>query len=193
MENVMILVIGGARSGKSSFAHRLASQTAGRVCFVATARAGDSEMSERICRHRDSRPVDWPTVELVAGSSPMVLPEDADVALLDCFTVFLSELMSSNGLDWCPEDEDEMPEAEVLERMETTGERALAALADVRRQVRLLIVVTNEVGMGVVPPYRLGRVFRDLAGRVNQRLAEEADEVYAVMAGLGVRLKGEDH
>ncbi len=192
----MILVIGGARSGKSSLAQRMAAEAGGRVCFVATAEGRDAEMRDRIRRHRESRAEDWETLELEQGIRLCEMPAHAEVVLFDCFTVFLSNLMASRGLDWTPEDEDLMPEAEVLRRMEETEEEALRLVERLGAEAGLLLVVSNEVGMGLVPPFRLGRIFRDLAGRLNQRLAEQADEVILVVAGLPLRLKagkgGED-
>jgi adenosylcobinamide kinase / adenosylcobinamide-phosphate guanylyltransferase len=196
MEKGMTLVIGGARSGKSSFAQRMAEESGLRVCFVATAEARDAEMGERIRRHRGSRPDEWETLELSGGTLMRPPPPGTGLALLDCFTVFLSNLMAANGLDWPVEEEDLMPEAEVESLAGKTEEEALALVDRLRGGVERLIVVSNEVGMGVVPPYRLGRIFRDMAGRLNQRLADMAEEVILVAAGLPLVLKawqeGED-
>jgi len=185
----MVLVIGGARSGKSSFAQRLAAGSGRRVCFLATAEARDSEMVQRINRHRDSRPAEWTTVELAGGTFLHALPPETGLVLFDCFTVFLSNLMAANGLDWPPEEEDLMPENEVERLMRKTEDEALALVDRLRGEVEDLVLVSNEVGMGVVPPYRLGRIFRDIAGRLNQGLAERADGVYLVTAGLHLLLK----
>jgi adenosylcobinamide kinase/adenosylcobinamide-phosphate guanylyltransferase len=189
MKNRMILVIGGARSGKSSFAQRLAQESGRRVCFLATAEARDGEMRERIQRHRLSRPMDWETLEFKGGTNLGPLPPHVELILFDCFTVYLSNLMAENGMDWPVEEEDLLPEAEVARLMAETEEDALETVDRLRDSVDTLIVVSNEVGMGVVPPFRLGRVFRDLAGRLNQGLAERADEVHLVCAGLPLRLK----
>ncbi len=190
MKKRMILVIGGARSGKSSFAQGLASGSGRKVCFVATAEARDGEMDERIHHHRRARPADWLTLELEGGTALGAFPEKVELALLDCFTVYLSNLMAARGLDWPVEEEDLMPEEEVLRRMEECEDEALEMTRRLRDAADTLIVVSNEVGMGVVPPYRLGRIFRDLAGRLNQGLAERADEVYMVVAGLPICIKG---
>lgn len=189
MKGKLILIVGGARSGKSSLALEIAREQKGPVCFIATADPGDNEMDLRIQNHRNGRPADWQTFELLAGAGDLSLPDDTAVAVLDCFTVFLANLMAHMGLDWDPEDEDRMPEAEVLEKMGRVEEKALSDVASILASAPVMIMVSNEVGMGVVPPYRLGRIFRDLAGRLNQKLAGEADEVYGVMAGLPVQLK----
>ena len=190
MDKRMILVIGGARSGKSSFAQGLASESGRKVCFVATAEARDGEMDERIHHHRQARPADWCTLELEGGMVLGDLPEKVELALLDCFTVYLSNLMAASGLDWPVEEEDLMPEDEVLRHMGDCESEALEITDRLRDAADALIVVSNEVGTGVVPPYRLGRIFRDLAGRLNQRLAERADQVFLVVAGLPVCIKG---
>jgi adenosylcobinamide kinase / adenosylcobinamide-phosphate guanylyltransferase len=190
MEKKMILVLGGARSGKSSFAQGLAAQSGREVCFVATAEARDGEMDKRIHHHRRARPAGWHTLELGGGTVPGGLPEEIELALVDCFTIYLSNLMAASGLDWPVEEEDLMPEEEVLRRMEECESEALEMTGRLRNAAGTLIIVSNEVGMGVVPPYRLGRIFRDLAGRLNQRLAERADQVYLVVAGLPVCIKG---
>ncbi len=188
----MILVLGGARSGKSGVAQAMAAraeEAGAGVCFLATATEDDAEMVERINHHRNSRPASWRTRELLPGTWIPDLPAETACGLLDCFTVLLSNLMAAAGLDWPPADEDRMPEDEVLSRMRETEERALELVAGLRDRLDTLILVSNEVGQGVVPPYRLGRIFRDLAGRLNQKLAAQADEVYLVTAGLPLCLK----
>lgn len=189
MAGRLILVIGGARSGKSGFAQRLAGEMGDGVSFLATAEAGDEEMEERILRHRRDRSPDWETLELEGGVRLARRPAADRLVLLDCFTVYLSNLMAAHGLDWPVEEEDAMPGEEVERRSREVEEEALSLVDGLREGARALIVVSNEVGMGVVPPYRLGRIFRDTAGRLNQRLAERADEVYLVAAGLPLRLK----
>lgn len=185
----LTLVVGGARSGKSTFAQEEAASSGLRVTYLATAEAGDGEMGRRIEKHRTSRPAGWKTLELW-GPSGLRMPEEVmECALLDCLTVLLANLMAAHGLDWPVEREMAMPEEEVLQRMASVEKEALDLVDGVRGLCRRLIVVSNEVGMGLVPPYRLGRVFRDLAGRLNQRLAERSDEVYAVVAGLPLGLK----
>jgi len=189
MDKGMTLVIGGARSGKSSFAQRLAEKDGGKVCFLATAAAGDGEMSERIRKHRQSRPSHWMTVELSDGTALAINPSGIDILIFDCFTVYLSNLMAAGGLDWPVADEDLMPESQVMNLMESTEREALQLVDRLRESVRTLIVVSNEVGMGVVPAFRLGRIFRDLSGRLNQAMATRADHVHFVIAGIPLSLK----
>ncbi len=181
----LILLLGGARSGKSSQAERMAHQLGGdRVLYVATAQAFDDEMRERIVTHRAARPPAWTTLEaplqIAARIAEQIdaLQASPDVILLDCIT-----LLASNALLTLPDPENSSQDA--------ANEVILAeidALLSLPR-VRTWIVVSNEVGMGVVPPYRLGRLYRDALGAANQRLALAADDVYLLVAGLPWKLK----
>jgi adenosylcobinamide kinase/adenosylcobinamide-phosphate guanylyltransferase len=173
---MLSLVIGGARSGKSRFAQTLCSQAA-RVVYLATARPEDAEMAARILRHREARPAHWTTVEEPLGIAAAVerYGRECDVLLLDCLTLWLS--------NFCWEHRDLPPAA--MER---------AALAEVARLATAsagchAVLVTNEVGCGLVPEAPLGRVFRDLQGFVNQQVACSADWVYHVVAGIAVPIK----
>jgi adenosylcobinamide kinase/adenosylcobinamide-phosphate guanylyltransferase len=168
------LFIGGARSGKSAAAERYAARTGAYVYYLATAEAGDDEMRERIVRHRAQRPAAWQTIEapLDVAAALEGLPHGA-VVLLDCLTLLVSNLLLHNEAD---------PEPAV--------ERAVdALLAAAAARELTLIVVSNEVGMGLVPEYPLGRIYRDLLGRAAQRIAAQADEVYLVVAGIAVELR----
>ncbi len=166
------LLLGGARSGKSRAALRLARRLGGeRVAFVATARATDPEMAARIARHRAERPAAWPTIEAPRGLAEAVRGAEAPVVVLDCVSVGLSNALVEEG-------------------EEVAREELLALLRVARAREKTLILVSNEVGMGVVPATPLGRTFRDLMGWANQRLAEAADAVFLLVAGQAVRLKG---
>jgi adenosylcobinamide kinase/adenosylcobinamide-phosphate guanylyltransferase len=192
MTTKMVLVVGGARSGKSTFAQEMATGLGLKVTYLATAEAGDGEMSRRIERHQAARPAEWETVELWGASGLREIPVSMEAALLDCFTILLSNLMAKAGLDWPVEEEMDMPEEEVLRRMERVEEEALGLVDKARDASRILIIVSNEVGMGLVPPYRLGRIFRDLAGRLNQRIAARADEAWTVISGIPLCLKKQE-
>jgi adenosylcobinamide kinase/adenosylcobinamide-phosphate guanylyltransferase len=174
----LVLVLGGARSGKSRFALKLAQERGERVLFVATAAPGDEEMRRRIALHRRDRPAQWRTAEVLTGAGEAVLREagDAQVVVVDCLTLLLSNL-------WGGEEEPgEVLEEQVLSEVEGLVRAARGLPAHV-------IVVSNEVGLGLVPPYPAGRAYRDLLGLANQRLAQEAGEVYFLVAGLPLRLK----
>jgi adenosylcobinamide kinase/adenosylcobinamide-phosphate guanylyltransferase len=171
----VILILGGVRSGKSRFAQQLAEEFP-RVTFVATAeRRDDEQMQRKIERHRAERPAHWKTVEepVAVGRVVATMEEDCDAIVIDCLTLFGANLMEtyhSNdlGLNACVE--------ELCSALETT--------------TRKVILVSNEVGSGVVPAYELGRRFRDLAGEINQRVAAVADTVVLMIAGLPLMLKG---
>jgi adenosylcobinamide kinase/adenosylcobinamide-phosphate guanylyltransferase len=171
----VILVTGGARSGKSRFAERLAEGHDPLRGYLATGQAGDAEMAERIARHRARRGSDWQTVEEPLELADAVLANDGrfGVLLIDCITLWLSNLlfMGEGGA------------AGALERV--------AAFTEIFPTLRTpLIMVTNEVGMGIVPEHPLARSFRDLAGEANELIAARADEVYVTISGLPLKLKG---
>lgn len=172
----VILVLGGARSGKSRWAEHLASPFR-RVVYLATGRAGDAEMADRIARHRASRPAHWRTVEeelRPAAALAQALHEaPADAVLLDCVTLLISNHLLQGE-----------------EGFEARARQELAQLLSLTRERgALLVAVSNEVGAGLVPEHRLGRLFRDAQGRLNQWLAREADQVYACVAGIAVDLR----
>jgi adenosylcobinamide kinase/adenosylcobinamide-phosphate guanylyltransferase len=176
----LILITGGARSGKSDFAEKLAGELGGDdVLFVATAEARDDEMAQRIAAHRLTRPATWRTLEAAWEVGLRIRSmAAARVILLDCLT-----LLISNTLDRCGENApDEITQAAV--EMEV---RAL--LGTVSGTSSTMIVVTNEVGLGIVPMNRLARQFRDLLGRANATLAKAADQVFLLVSGLPIDIK----
>jgi adenosylcobinamide kinase/adenosylcobinamide-phosphate guanylyltransferase len=187
VDRTLVLILGGARSGKSAYAERLAAElagTAGEVLYVATAQALDAEMAERIARHRAGRPAGWRTLEEPLDIGPAIAAgrSSAAVVLVDCVTLWLSNLLLS-----APHDETQGPNPDEAEsRARAAVERLLATH---RAGTATTILVSNEVGMGLVPPYPLGRLYRDLLGRVNTWLATAADEVILLVAGLPLRLK----
>jgi adenosylcobinamide kinase/adenosylcobinamide-phosphate guanylyltransferase len=166
-----ILVGGGVRSGKSDFALRLARRLGPRRAFVATAQAFDDEMRLRIAEHRRTRGPDFETFEEPFTLSATLRSQTADVVVVDCLTLWLSNLLLRDETS-----------AAILAAVDE-----LAAVLDERR--RSVILVTNEVGMGIVPETPLGRRFRDLAGIAHQRLAAVADEVYFAVLGTMLRIK----
>lgn len=180
MAKRLILVLGGARSGKSRVAEELAGRLGPRVVYLATAEPRDPEMAARIAHHRRRRPASWHTVEapLRVGEALAREGAQADVALLDCLTLLASNLLAPLG--------DDPDAAEAEARLEGEIDSLLAAY---QAGTASLIIVSNEVGWGLVPSSPLGRVFRDVLGRAHQRLAARADRVLLVVAGLAVDLK----
>ena len=172
----LILLLGGARSGKSSAAQRLA-QGGRRVLFIATAQALDADMTRRIAAHRAQRPAAWDTLEEpfdpAAAAAPLL--SRYDTVVLDCLTLWVSNLLLRQ--------EDAAAAEPAL--LDAAGR----LLALIERSPAAWIVVSNEVGLGVVPPSPLGRTYRDALGRVNQLVAARADRVYLLVAGLALELK----
>jgi adenosylcobinamide kinase / adenosylcobinamide-phosphate guanylyltransferase len=165
----IILITGGARSGKSTRAEARALAFAGRPVYLATAEALDAEMSERIARHRERRGAEWIAREVPLDLAQALIETDGGGArLVDCLTLWLSNLMHAER--------------------DVAKETSLLAETLVRQQ-RPVVVVTNEVGLGIVPDNALARRFRDAAGVVNQTIAGVADEVEFVVAGLPMRVK----
>ena len=171
----LIVVGGGVRSGKSAFALRLARELGARRAFIATAQAFDGEMRERIARHVAERGEEFETFEEPLALRERLASVSADVVVVDCLTLWLSNLLLQQ-----PE-----PSTTALER---EIDRLAEQLAARRSHV---IVVTNEVGMGVVPESALGRTFRDLAGRAHQRVCAAADDIYLGVLGCMLRLRPE--
>jgi len=173
---MLILVTGGSRSGKSSYALLLAGKRPGPRTYIATAQAFDDEMLQRIAAHRRARSADWGLVE-----EPLQVPQALGTALagahtvvLDCVTLWVSNLLLADEL--------------------FNESRAEAQAGDLLQSARSVpgttaIVVTNEVGSGVVPETVLGRRFRDCAGRANEVIARGADEVYLMVSGIPLRIK----
>ncbi len=174
---MLTLILGGARSGKSKLAQRLAAP-AGRVIYIATAGpVQDPEMAERIARHRAGRPGSWRTIEepLALADAVERASSEADAVLVDCLTVWLSNL-SFEYRSGPPEE------------LETAARLAVQRITATARQSRV-ILVSNELGGGTVPESAVARAFRDMHGMLNQWAAESADEVILTVAGLPLYLK----
>ncbi|MFB0545873.1 MAG: bifunctional adenosylcobinamide kinase/adenosylcobinamide-phosphate guanylyltransferase [Anaerolineae bacterium] len=180
MEKKLILILGGARSGKSVYAEKLATRLGGRVLYVATAAALDEEMRRRIEAHKTKRPYTWRTMEapLGVGAAISAMAQEDEVILLDCLTLLVSNALLEGG--------QEGPFDEAQTRVRTEVEGLLEAYQTLSGS---MIIVSNEVGLGLVPSYPLGRAYRDLLGWANQWLAREADEVYFMVAGIHIELK----
>ena len=184
----LILVLGGARSGKSTFAQKLAGEIAtgsGRVAYMATGVAFDDEMRARVEQHQHARPPEWATIEAPTEVAQAIkrAGDEYAVMIVDCLTILMTNWLTEGGpLEEPNEGMMEMEKA-VLGRVEELVRAARGAKATV-------IVVSNEVGLGVVPAFKAGRVFRDLAGLANQFIAREADEVYMMWAGIPQKIKG---
>lgn len=186
MTKSLTLILGGARSGKSTHAEQLAAAQGGRVLYVATAQAWDDEMAARIAHHRAARPADWRTLEapqavgaaIRAATAEDVAADGVDVVLLDCLTLLANNVIGA------------LPDGAAVEAAESALRAEIdALLAAYSAGSASWIVVSNEVGLGIVPAYALGRVYRDALGRANQQLAAAADHVLLMVAGLSMQVK----
>jgi adenosylcobinamide kinase / adenosylcobinamide-phosphate guanylyltransferase len=169
----MTLILGGARSGKSAYALQLAGRSKKRVAFIATCRPSDKEMKERVRLHQSQRPRHWRTFEETenVASRLQKMGNAFECIVIDCLTLLVSNLMLKKRT----------AAAIGLEIGEMT--------ACLKKMKARAILVSNEVGLGIVPDNKLARDFRDIAGRVNQRVAREADEVFFMVSGLPLRVK----
>lgn len=168
-----ILITGGARSGKSALAERLALRPTGRAVYIATAEAHDAEMEARIAAHRARRGPEWSDMGAPRALVQALNESDGgDTRLVDCLTLWLSNLMLADE-DW-----------------RAAGAALTASLA---RQQAPVVIVTNEVGLGIVPENRLAREFRDAAGWLNQSVAEACERVWLCVSGYPVKVKPNDH
>ena len=177
----LIFITGGVRSGKSSFAESLASKIGEKITYIATAQALDEEMSERITEHRKRRPKNWQTYEEPYQVEKIIqeIGHKTDVILIDCLTLLVSNLMSD-----CPDEQSRKNlSSKIKVKINVIVNEALKCQASV-------IMVSNEVGLGLVPTNITGRFFRDILGQANQAIALNADRVYLMVAGIPMLIKG---
>ena len=186
-DNRCIFVLGGARSGKSRFAQKLAESRGGEILFVATAEPLDRDMQERIEKHRRERPPSWRTIEAPTDLAARIKTElnKASVVLIDCLTLLISNLLLGQERGFSPDIEIKGEEAEsrILPEIH-------ALLSLIQNAPASFVIVSNDVGWGIVPENRLARIYRDTLGRANQLVAEHADEVYLMVAGIPLKVKG---
>lgn len=176
----IILVTGGARSGKSSFAERYVKENGTNIAYIATSQIYDEEMAFRVKLHKQRRPSSWDTFEAPFNAHEVIAEngDKYDFFLFDCMTIYISNLL-------CSYDNIDDFDA-IYENICTQVERLIEA---VRRSNSTVVFVTNEVGSGIVPDNRLSREYRDLAGLSNQMMARAADKVYLVVSGIPVDIK----
>jgi len=182
----LVMITGGARSGKSEFAEKLALEKGGNsVLYIATSIPFDEEMKERVKRHKERRPPFWQTKEVYKNLYDVISKSNAKVALIDCLTVMITNLLMEVDLTW---EKVELKEIDNIEKqIADEVDKILSAKKDFKGDI---ILVTNEVGMGLVPEYKLGRIFRDIAGRMNKKVADASDEVYLMVSGIPLKIKG---
>jgi adenosylcobinamide kinase/adenosylcobinamide-phosphate guanylyltransferase len=173
-------IFGGARSGKSSFAEKLASSLGEEVTYIATAEALDEEMAARIREHKRRRPASWNTIEEPYRVTDVLetIGKEGGVILIDCLTLLLTNLFYKQAT----EQDDDTRLKQVLSEINRLAKTAKECSADV-------LIVSNEVGLGVVPDYPDGRLFRDLTGWANQIMTQEADNAYFMVSGMALDIK----
>jgi len=177
----IVLITGGARSGKSSFAEKLAGNIGRKVTFIATAQALDEEMTDRIAKHQSNRPKHWETHEepYQVGQVIQKVGEKTEVVLIDCLTLLVSNLMQ----DYREDASNNILAKNIIMQIKKIVRESLQCSATV-------IIVSNEVGLGLVPANPMGRFFRDILGQANQIIGADADRVYFMTAGIPLLIKG---
>jgi adenosylcobinamide kinase/adenosylcobinamide-phosphate guanylyltransferase len=183
----VILLLGGARSGKSRYAQEYAWRSGEKVLFVATATAGDEDMRIRIEKHKKDRPAHWRTLEAPTDVGIQIEKNAGDVKLIviDCITMLVNNIFSRYD-----EKEFETIADAVLERGVVSEIEQLQQC--LKKVDASFLIVSNEVGLGLVPDNRMGRLYRDILGRANQMLAQTSDEVYLLVAGIPLKVKPND-
>ncbi|MGQ3683804.1 MAG: bifunctional adenosylcobinamide kinase/adenosylcobinamide-phosphate guanylyltransferase [Candidatus Loosdrechtia sp.] len=175
-------ILGGARSGKSAFAEGLAMRYK-NIAYIATAEAKDDEMLDRIRMHQSRRPSNWKTIESPYHADKVVLdmPGNIDLICIDCITLYITNMLLQDEIITNTNDL-KLKQKQICDEITILAKACRKSRADV-------VMVSNEIGLGIVPENILSRLFRDIAGRTNQILAEEADEVYFLVAGIAQKIK----
>lgn len=190
MNNKIFLVLGGARSGKSEFAEKLMYHSTGkRKGYIATSQILDDEMRYRVILHRERRPADWQTFEVMHGAGEEMghILEEADAILFDCITMYVNNMLMDHMKEITVETlgvSDLTTLQQALEKDLTLMFERISSVSD-----KEIIFVSDELGMGIVPANAMSRVYRDLVGLANQYVARRADKVYLSVAGITVELK----
>lgn len=182
----LILITGGARSGKSTFAEGKVKECGKNVLYVATSKPIDDEMKQRIAKHRAQRPSDWETLEEYKDLDMAIANsvQGKDAVLLDCVTIMITNLMLDKANDW------DSLTRENVEEIENSIQHQIERLISLSKMSEIpFVLVTNEIGLGIVPATTMSRDFRDIAGRMNQLIAKAADEVYFCVSGIPMKIK----
>ena len=186
MKNI-VLITGGARSGKSTYAEKLAKEAKGGVLYIATSIPFDDEMKDRVKKHKERRPATWYTFEGYKNLKQVFYNAETkfDTILLDCITIMVTNLM----FDQAGDNFDDLNDLDIDEMEKEILQEVSDFLYEAEKSTKTVILVTNEIGYGIVPEYKMARVFRDIAGRVNQYIASRAKEVHMVVCGIPIKIK----
>jgi adenosylcobinamide kinase/adenosylcobinamide-phosphate guanylyltransferase len=180
-------VIGGARSGKSTFAELKAKEYSKKVLYIATAVVTDQAMADRVKKHKEQRPLSWHTLEMYRDFKQLIeKPEfiGSEAILIDCITTLIGNFMYDSKLDF---DSCSAEDVNILESIIT--DEVLSLINVCNENNKKLIIVSNETGMGLVPSYYMGNYFRDISGRINNRIGQESDFMYFTFSGIPIKLK----
>lgn len=182
----LLLVTGGSRSGKSNFAESLCVSRNNSTGYIATSIPFDDEMKDRVRKHKESRPDIWSTYEIYKDIYSIIqdMSKNHKTVILDCVTLLVNNLMFDYGIDFdncTPEDVNKM-EIYIKDQVEKL-------IFEIKKTELYCVIVTNELGMSLVPDNKLCRVYSDIVGRVNQYIAKNADEVYLVVSGIPMKIK----
>lgn len=180
-------VIGGARSGKSTFAEQKAKEYEGNVLYIATATITDKSMEDRVRKHKEQRPSEWKTLEMYSDFNSLSLFDEfisSDIVLIDCVTTLIGNFMFDSKIDFdnCVPDDVNILEKRIKDNI-------LDLISICNNNDKKLIIVSNETGLGIVPSYYMGNYFRDISGRVNSLISREADFMYFIFSGIPIKLK----
>ncbi|QSX06603.1 bifunctional adenosylcobinamide kinase/adenosylcobinamide-phosphate guanylyltransferase [Sedimentibacter sp. zth1] len=181
------LVVGGARSGKSSFAENKAKEYGKNIAYIATSVVTDKSMADRVKKHREQRPNEWKTIETYKNFNTLIDNNDflsSDTIMIDCITTLICNFMVDSKIDF---DNCLMKD---VNKLEATIKHDILDLIHICKDLdKHLVIVSNEVGLGVVPAYYMGNFFRDISGRMNAFIAKESDNVYFTVSGIPMKLK----
>lgn len=183
----IVFVSGGARSGKSAYGEEILSKIQGRKSYIASSVAFDEGMKDRIKKHIERRPSSWKTYEITIDIDEYIngVMENSDGVILDCVTVLITNMMFKDpNIDW-----DSVDRNFIDAFQERILEMFQKMIFEIRKYQATFIIITNELGMGIVPENRLARIFRDVAGKANELLAKESDEAYVCISGIPLKLK----
>ncbi len=185
MSNI-ILVTGGARSGKSSFAESLCKNQNNNTAYIATSIPFDDEMKNRVKKHQESRPQEWKTYEIYKDIYSIIdeVGQNHDTVIMDCVTLMVNNLMFTHGIDVDKANSEELNELEGY-----IQDQIRRLLEEVKKTNLYFVIVSNEIGMGIVPGNKLSRIYGDFVGRANQLIAKYSDEVYFVVSGIPMKVK----
>lgn len=183
----IVLVTGGARSGKSNFAEKLCIDQNNSTAYIATSIPFDDEMKDRVKKHKESRPQNWNTYEIYKDIYSIIkeISNKYETVILDCVTLLVNNLMFTYDMDI-----DKANQEEINELEKYIKDQVKKLIEEIKKTNLYFVVVTNELGMAVVPDNKLSRVYTDIVGRINQQIASQSDEVYFVVSGIPMKIKG---